>query len=71
MKAKIFLMVFGILLMFWKSSYGQNPSTTIVNFNKRGEQVMKFTSMGEAIDAHDGEIAYFKGVYYYLIYIII
>jgi len=64
MKAKIFLMVFGILLMFWKSSYGQNPSTTIVNFNKRGEQVMKFTSMGEAIDAHDGEIAYFKGVYY-------
>lgn len=64
MKVKLFLAALASLLVIWKSSFCQQPSTTIVNFNKRGEQVMKFTSMGEAIDAHDGEIAYFNGVYY-------
>lgn len=37
---------------------------TIVNFNKKGQQVTKYNAVGEAIDAHDGEIAYFDGVYY-------
>jgi len=38
--------------------------STIVNFNEKGQQVTKYTSLGEAVDAHDGEIAYFDGVYY-------
>lgn len=63
MKVKSTL-IFLTIAIFWQVGLAQKPSTTIVNFNKRGEQVMKFTSMGEAIDAHDGEIAYFKGVYY-------
>jgi hypothetical protein len=64
MKVKIILLTFITFLICSKTAFSQKPSTTIVNFNKRGGQVMKFTSMGEAIDAHDGEIAYFKGVYY-------
>jgi hypothetical protein len=34
------------------------------NFNKKGEQVTKFSKLGDAVDAHDGEIAYFNGTYY-------
>src|SRR4051812_48825428 len=39
-------------------------TSTFVNFNEKGEQVTKFSKLGDAIDAHDGEIAYFNGVYY-------
>jgi hypothetical protein len=39
-------------------------TTTIKNFNAKGEQVTRFSTVGEAIDAHDGEIAFFEGVYY-------
>lgn len=38
--------------------------TTITNFNPKGEQTVRFDNMGEAVDAHDGEIAVFNGVYY-------
>ena len=31
---------------------------------KDSRQVIKFSKLGDAIDAHDGEIAYFNGVYY-------
>ncbi len=44
-----------------------NPSqnhATIVNFNQAGKQVTRFDKAAAAIDAHDGEIAFFKGVYY-------
>jgi hypothetical protein len=34
------------------------------NFNSKGEQTIRFDNMGEALDAHDGEIAVFNGVYY-------
>jgi hypothetical protein len=34
------------------------------NFNSKGEQVTKFSKLGDAVDAHDGEIAYFNGTYY-------
>ncbi|TSJ39159.1 family 43 glycosylhydrolase [Mucilaginibacter corticis] len=37
---------------------------TFSNFNKKGEQVTKFSKLGDAVDAHDGEIAYFNGTYY-------
>lgn len=36
----------------------------IENFNAKGEQVTRFSTAGDAIDAHDGEIAQFNGVYY-------
>jgi hypothetical protein len=41
----------------------QNHSI-IVNFNQRGNQITRFDSATAAIDAHDGEIALFNGVYY-------
>lgn len=39
-------------------------TTTIQNFNAKAEQVTRFSTVGEAIDAHDGEIAFFEGTYY-------
>lgn len=36
----------------------------IVNFDKKGNQLVKFDILGNAVDAHDGEIAQFNGVYY-------
>src|SRR4051812_46716846 len=36
----------------------------IKNFNKNGEQITRFSKLGDAIDAHDGEIAFFDSVYY-------
>ncbi|HEV7926658.1 MAG TPA: glycosyl hydrolase, partial [Verrucomicrobiae bacterium] len=38
--------------------------STLVNFNTNGLQVTRFDSVAAAIDAHDGEIAYFDGVFY-------
>lgn len=40
------------------------PYNTLTNFNKKGEQLTRFSIVGDAIDAHDGEIALFNGVYY-------
>jgi len=40
------------------------PYTTIINFDKKGDQVTRFNTVGDAIDAHDGEIALFNNVYY-------
>lgn len=39
-------------------------SATVVNFNANARQVTRYTPAGKAVDAHDGEIAYFDGVYY-------
>ncbi len=36
----------------------------IRNFNKDGRQITRLTVAGDAVDAHDGEIAQFNGVYY-------
>jgi hypothetical protein len=38
--------------------------STLVNFNTNGLQVTRFDSVAAAIDAHDGEIAYFDGLFY-------
>lgn len=43
--------------------YAQTTSA-IVNFNKQQEQTIRFSTAGAAVDAHDGEIAYFNGTYY-------
>lgn len=37
---------------------------TLVNFNTNGLQVTRFDSAAAALDAHDGEIACFDGVFY-------
>lgn len=34
------------------------------NFSSSGEQITKFDELGNAVDAHDGMIAYFNGTYY-------
>jgi hypothetical protein len=41
------------------------PSTaTVTNFNPGGQQVTKFDTDGNGIDAHDGDLSYFGGLYY-------
>jgi hypothetical protein len=37
---------------------------TVKNFDKDGKQITRFDNLGNAVDAHDGEIAYFNGTYY-------
>lgn len=38
--------------------------TPVVNFNTAGAQVTRFDMDGNAVDAHDGQIAFFEGTYY-------
>src|SRR3954452_18030697 len=39
-------------------------STVVTNFDNAGNQVVRFDTRGNAVDAHDGEIAVFGGTYY-------
>jgi hypothetical protein len=39
-------------------------STTITNFDAAGNATVRFDTRGNAVDAHDGEISVFNGVYY-------
>ncbi|MFC4038101.1 family 43 glycosylhydrolase [Dactylosporangium siamense] len=39
-------------------------TTTIVNFDSNGNQVTRYDTAGNAVDAHDGDLALFGGVYY-------
>jgi hypothetical protein len=41
-----------------------NRYSTLVNFGSNGLQITRFDSVAASIDAHDGEIAYFDGVFY-------
>jgi hypothetical protein len=36
----------------------------ITNFDKQGNQIIRYSTVGDAIDAHDGEIALFNNTYY-------
>jgi hypothetical protein len=47
-----------------KGTNAPNEYSTLVNFNSNGLQVTRFDSLAAAIDAHDGEIALFNGIYY-------
>ena len=49
---------------FTQLAIGENEYATLVNFNEKGLQITRFDSVVAAIDAHDGEIAQFDGVYY-------
>lgn len=55
---KSVLLLLGIILI-QVSAIGQ-----IINFDKNGRQLVKFDLLGDAVDAHDGEIARFDGIYY-------
>lgn len=39
-------------------------SLEIDNFDDKGNQLIRYSRIGDAIDAHDGEIALFNGIYY-------
>ena len=41
-----------------------SDTTTITNFDSAGNQVVRLDTRGNAVDAHDGEIAFFNGTYY-------
>jgi hypothetical protein len=43
---------------------GLSSFAQITNFSSNGKQVIRFSTAGDAVDAHDGEIAYFNGTYY-------
>lgn len=47
-----------------KTGDSKNKHSTLVNFNSKGLQTTRFDAMAAAIDAHDGEIALFDGIYY-------
>jgi len=74
MLSKIFSLSLIVLLVYAGDSYAQLKRNrlrqappkppTFVNFNANGEQTIRFDDMGDAIDAHDGEIAVFNGIYY-------
>ena len=74
MLSKIFGLSLIVLLVYAGDSYAQSRRNrlrqtppkppTFVNFNANGEQTIRFDDMGDAIDAHDGEIAVFNGIYY-------
>jgi hypothetical protein len=46
--------------------YGQRKAANLVitNFDKQGNQIIRYSTVGDAIDAHDGEIALFNNTYY-------
>jgi len=41
-----------------------NTYSTLINSDARGLQITRFDTVAAAIDAHDGEIAYFNGLFY-------
>ncbi|OOQ59494.1 family 43 glycosylhydrolase [Mucilaginibacter pedocola] len=55
---------FKILLSILMSSVVAISSFAQANFNSNGKQVVRFSTLGDAVDAHDGEIAQFNGTYY-------
>ena len=55
---------FSISGISYAQDKSKNTDLVIVNFDKAGHQVIRYSSVGDALDAHDGEIAMFNGVYY-------
>lgn len=52
------------LFIFLSSLCINAALSQFVNFNKEGQPIVRFSTTGDAIDAHDGEITYFNGTYY-------
>jgi len=62
-KSNLAVLILFTIALLSVSAQGQTKAT-FRNFNDASEQVTRFSTVGEAIDAHDGEIAFFEGVYY-------
>ncbi|GAB3927944.1 family 43 glycosylhydrolase [Mucilaginibacter myungsuensis] len=62
------LAIIGACILSANSSLAQKgktrPTATVTNLDKDGRQITRFNTVGDAVDAHDGEIALFNGVYY-------
>jgi hypothetical protein len=50
-------------MILW-TCFGLNSWAQVKNFSAEGKQLTKFDRLGNAVDAHDGEIALFNGIYY-------
>ncbi len=67
---KIYILASFVILPMLANSQAENSKTgnqsfsVIKNFNENGDQLTRFGALGNAIDAHDGEIACFGGTYY-------
>lgn len=44
--------------------YSKISNSQVTNFTPDGRQITRFDALGNAVDAHDGEIALFNGTYY-------
>lgn len=58
------VMIAVLVAAFFAAQTGAAFTTTIRNFNSSGAQVTRFDTKGNALDAHDGKIAFFNGLYY-------
>ncbi|MFC0515597.1 family 43 glycosylhydrolase [Mucilaginibacter angelicae] len=56
------LILLSLLAIIFTARFASAQS--IKNFGNNGRQITKFDNLGNAVDAHDGEIALFNGVYY-------
>lgn len=66
---RVILSFFSVVCCFVTTTvYGQIKSKdadlVISNFDKEGHQIIRYSNVGDALDAHDGEIAFFNGIYY-------
>jgi len=62
--ALIFIFILLINNITFSQAQKKRSVTTLINFDRKGNQLTRFDALGNAIDAHDGEIAYFDGTYY-------
>ena len=74
----VLLLLFGLFSQIMLAQVGHSDATELNqdtsmeaaspvrlrNFTQQGDQITRFDDMGDAVDAHDGEIAYFEGTYY-------
>ncbi|MDE1193104.1 MAG: family 43 glycosylhydrolase [Arachidicoccus sp.] len=44
--------------------FANMSSAQFVNFTKEGKQIVRLDNAGNAVDSHDGKLAYFNSVYY-------
>lgn len=57
-------MIKSLSFLFFLMCYTFIGTAQIKNFTSEGKQVTRFDNLGNAVDAHDGEIAYFGDTYY-------
>lgn len=63
-KFGIGILLVGLFPLGMLGEQSKQNQSTLTNFNSKKLQVTRFDSAAAAVDAHDGEIAYFDGVFY-------